>query len=135
MNTAVNTSKSKRQGWRQFAAGMVLYAVLIVGLDVLAGPLALSHPLVIVLTFAPVLAALWAMLGWIRVVRAYDELQQKIISEGLHWSLGLTGLLTFSYGLLEDNANLPKLSMLWVWPLICVTFALSYQVIARWRYR
>lgn len=129
------SADSKRRGWRQFTIGLTLYAVLIAGLNVLAGPLALSHPLVIVLTFAPVLAALWAMLGWIRVVRAYDELQQKIISEGLHWSLGLTGLLTFSYGLLEGSADLPKLSMLWVWPLICVTFALGYQVIARRRYR
>lgn len=129
------SEKDKRRGWQQFWTGIVLYGVLIVGLNVLSGPMNLGKPLVIALTFVPILAALWAMLGWLRAIRAMDEFQQRIVSESAHWSLGITGLVTFSYGLLEGSADLPKLSMLWVWPLINVVFVLANQFIVRRRYR
>lgn len=125
---------NKRRGWRQFAIGMTLYFVLIIGLNVLSGPFQMDRRLLIGLTFVPVLAALWAMLGWIKVVRGQDELQQKITGESAHWALGLTGLLTFSYGLLESYANLPRLSMMWVVLLIGVTGVLG-QAVAWRRYR
>ncbi len=128
------SADSKRRGWRQFTLGMTFYFVLIIGLNVLSASLQLSTPLLIALTFVPVLAALWAMLGWIKVVRGQDELQQKITGEGAHWALGLTSMLTFSYGLLESYANLPRLSMMWVVLLIGVTDVLG-QAVARRRYR
>lgn len=128
------SADDKKQGWRQFTIGMTLYAMLIIGLNVLSGPLQLDKRLLIALTFVPILAALWAMLGWIKVVRGQDELQQKIVSEGVHWAVGLTALSTFSYGLLESYANLPRLSMMWVVPLIGVTGALG-QAFAWRRYR
>ncbi len=69
--------------------------------------------------------AVWAMLSWIRAVRGFDELQQHILGEGLYWALGLTAALTFSYGLLESYAELPKVGMLYVWPVICVSFVVG----------
>lgn len=126
--------RDKRRGWRQFAVGMTLYFVLIIGLNVLGGLLQVDRRLLVGLTFVPILAALWAMLGWLKVVRSQDELQQKIVSEGVHWGLGLTALVTSSYGLLGSHADLPRLSMLWVVLLIGVSSALG-QAVAWRRYR
>lgn len=128
------SADNERRGWRQFAIGMTLYAVLIISFNVLSGPLQLDRRLLIVLATAPILVALWAMLGLIKVARSQDELQQKIISEALQWALGLTALFTFTYGFLEAYADFPRVSMFVVWSIICLTFVLGRAVSAR-RYR
>lgn len=73
------------------------------------------------------------MLGWLRAVRSFDELQ-RIVGEGVYGSLGLTAALTISYGFLEAYADFPHLSVFVVWPTICVTYIFG-QVLARRRYR
>ena len=87
MNTAVNTSKTERQGWRQFTAGMVLYAVLVTMISLTVDRFSLARPYLIALALAPMIPAVWAMLGWLRAVRTQDELQQRIVGEGV----GCTG--------------------------------------------
>ena len=134
MNTAINTSKTRRQGWRQFAVGMVLYAVLVVVTSLTVDRFSLARPYLVVLALAPMIPAVWAMLGWLRAVRSFDELQQRIVGEGVYWSLGLTAALTFSYGFLEAYADFPHLSMFVVWPVICLTYIFG-QTLARRRYR
>ena len=124
----------KRRGFQQFWLGICLYTLLIVPLNIFAGPLKVSEPVMVALTFVPILAALWGMLGWLRAIKAMDELQQRIITESAQWALGLTGLATFSYGLLEQTAQLPRLSVVWVWPFINLVFALAHQLIVRRRY-
>ena len=126
--------ESQKRGWRQFALGMVLYAVVITATSLFSNRLELPQVLNVVLALLPMILAVWAMLGWIRAVRSFGELQQRILGEGLYWALGLTSALTFSYGLLEAYAELPKVSMLYVWPLINVTFIVG-QALARRRYR
>lgn len=128
------SADSKRQGWRQVIIGMTLYFVLIISLNGLNASLQLSKPLLIAFTFVPILAALWATLGWVRVVRSRDELQQRIISESAHWALGLTAVVTFSYGMLEESAGLPRLSMTSVLALIALTFTIG-QLVARRRFQ
>lgn len=127
-------NKTQKRGWRQFASGMVLYAVVITATSLTSNRLELPPVLNVVLALLPMIPAVWAMLGWIRAVRGFDELQQRILGEGLYWALGLTSALTFSYGLLEAYAELPKLSMLYVWPVINVSFVVG-QALARRRYR
>ena len=127
-------SKTRRRGWQQFTVGMVLYALVVIATSVASNRLELSQTPKVVLALLPMIPAVWAMLGWIRAVRTFDELQQRILGEGLYWSLGLTALLTFSYGFLESYAGFPRVSMFFVWPVICVSFIFG-QALARRRYR
>ena len=126
--------KTKRLAWRQFAVGMVLYVITIFVTSALGTRLELTRAPLIVLGLLPMVPAVWAMLGRIRAIRTEDEQQQRIVGEALHWSLGLTGLVTFSYGLLEAYADLPPVNMMAVWPLITIFFAMG-QVISRRRFR
>ena len=123
--------KAQQRGWWQFAVGMTLYVIVVVTTGFVSGRPGLPQVFKIVLAHCPMIPAVWAMLGWIRAVRGFDEL---ILGEGLYWALGLTALLTFSYGFLEAYAEFPRLSMFVVWPLICVSFIFG-QTLARRRYR
>ena len=55
-----------------------------------------------------------AMVRW--VMRA-DEFQRKGLLESFAVVAAITGLWTWSYGILEI-VGLPRLSMLWVWPVM-----------------
>ena len=126
--------KTQKSGWQQFTVGMFLYVGVVVATSFVSNLAGLSQPFKVVLALLPMIPAVWAMLGWIRAVRGFDELQQRILGEGLYWALGLTAALTFSYGFLESYADFPKLSMFFVWPVICVSFIFG-QTLARRRYR
>ena len=65
------------------------------------------------------------MTGWLRAVRTFDELQQKVFAEAGLISLGLTAVVTFTYGFLEALVNLPSLSMFVVFPFIALTFGIA----------
>lgn len=127
-------AKTRKYAWGQFAAGMVLYAVLVMVTSLTVDRLDLARPYLVVLALAPMIPAVWAMLGWVQAIRTKDELQRRIVGEGLFWSLGLTAALTLSYGFLEAYADFPPVSMFFVWPTICLTYCVG-QVLARRRYR
>ena len=127
-------NKTQKRGWWQFTVGMVFYVLVVTATSLMVGRLELPQILKVVLALLPMIPAIWAMFGWIRAVRGFDELQQRILGEGLYWSLGLTALLTFSYGFLEAYANFPHVSMFLVWPVICLSFVFG-QTLARRRYR
>ena len=74
------------------------------------------------------------LLGWVilRAVRRMDELMARQQLEAVVFACGGTALLSFGYGFLEGVAY-PRLSMFWVWPVMCVLFAIG-QVLAHRRY-
>lgn len=121
----------RRRGMRQFATGMALYAVVIVLTVVFAEPRGVDLWLGVILAIVPVACAVWGMAGWLRAVRTFDELKQKMFSEAGLVSFGITAVVTFTYGLLEDLAGLPKLSMLFVFPFMGLCYALSIGPITR----
>jgi hypothetical protein len=88
-------------------------------------------------------AQLWAALipvpttllvCWViwRNLRKLDEMQVRQQLEAIGIAFALTGLLTFNYGFLE-GAGWPKLTMFWVWPLMCVNWSIA-QVAVILRY-
>ncbi len=126
--------KTVNPNWRQFWIGMTLYSAAVVLQGFLLEPNAFPLALMIPLALLPMLPALWGMAGWMRASREQDELQRRIQVEGALFSLGLTAILTFSYGFLELYMDLPRVSMFAVWPLIAATYVVGAQV-ARRRYQ
>ena len=53
--------------------------------------------------------------------------------ESLAFGFAAAAIATFTYGFLQ-NAGLPDVSWVWVWPVMAVCWLLG-QVAARWRYR
>ena len=81
----------------------------------------------------PAIPAALVVLAVVRYVERLDELQRRIHLGALAFAAGVTAILTFTWGLLE-NAGFPTISMLWVFPLMCALWGVGAAV-AAYRYR
>lgn len=116
----------------QFGAATIVYVVLLIvsiGL-IQANPNASWRYAVAVL---PVIPAIFGALALVRYVGKIDELQRRIQLDGFAFSFGVTAILTFTYGFLE-NAGLPPISFIWVLPLMIFLWGIG-TAIASARYR
>lgn len=126
-----HTNPDRARGFRQFTIGMLAYTVIVIAGGFLLEPQTLTPLVAALIALVPIAAALWAMAGWLKAVRTFDELQQKIFSESGLIALGLTAVATFTYGFLEALMGLPKVSMFAVFPFIAATFALAQPFVRR----
>ena len=85
------------------------------------------------LALSPVVPIVFAMFAYMRFVSHIDELQRRIQFGALAFGFGISGILTFSYGFLED-VGFPHLSWTFVFPLMIAFWGIGV-VIASWRYR
>lgn len=119
-----------RQYLREFLLAMVAYVVVLIGAVTLIN---LSPPTAwwrIPLALAPVVPALFGMIAYIRFISRMDELQHRIQFEGLAFGFGSAGILTFSYGFLE-NVGFPHISLLLVFPLMIALWGIGVGVASR----
>jgi len=86
-----------------------------------------------VVAVLPVLPALGVPLAVVSFYRAMDELQLRIQLEGLAFAFVSTAIATLTYGFLQ-NAGLPDMSWIWVWPVMATCWILGL-LLARRRYR
>jgi len=82
------------------------------------------------LALAPVVPALFALGAYMRFFSRIDELQRRIQSEALAFGFGSAGILTFSYGFLE-NIGFPHLSWIFVFPLMIAMWGIGAAIAAR----
>jgi hypothetical protein len=89
----------------------------------IAGPLAV----------APIAPALLMLGAQLRYMRALDEFQRRLQSEAVLIAAAVTAFGTLAYGQLEDMAGFPEISMMWVFPALCIVWSAA-MVFVRWRY-
>jgi C4-dicarboxylate transporter len=84
------------------------------------------------LAVLPMLPIVLGLGAFITLLREMDELQRRIHFEGFAFSMALTGLITFTVGLLE-NAGFPSFGIIWVFPMLIAFWGIG-SGIARKRY-
>ena len=109
----------------------VYSAVLVVSLTWLKA--GIEGPWKYVIAVLPVLPALGVPFAVVRYCQAMDELQRQIQLEALAFGFTAAAIATFTYGFLQ-NAGLPDVSWVWVWPVMSVCWIVG-QLVARRRYR
>jgi hypothetical protein len=121
--------KVMRQYVVQFSAAMAVYmVVLVVSLIIIqANPDSLWRVPLAIAPVVPVLFALWA---FVRFLRGTDELQRQIHFEAIALAAGATGVLTFTYGFLE-NVGFPHLNPIWVLPLLIGLWGIGAAIAGR----
>jgi hypothetical protein len=90
-------------------------------------------PLKYFVALLPVLPALGIPLAVVRFCQSMDELELRKQLEALAFAFASAAIVTFTYGFLQ-NAGLPEVSWVWVWPVMAVCWMVGLAV-ARWRYR
>ena len=116
---------------REFAIAMAAYVVAVVITVWLAPRIdpALRAPFVVI----PLIPSAFALRAYLRFLGRMDELGRRIQLEALAFGFGAAGMLTFAYGFLE-NAGLPKLSYVFVLPLMIALWGIGGAIATR-RYR
>ena len=118
---------------KEFGAAMTAYVIFVIVSTTLINISPSSAWWRIPLALAPVIPAVFAMIAYMRFIGRIDELQRRIQFEGLAFGFGGAGILTFSYGFLE-NVGFPHISWLFVFPLMIALWGIGVTV-ASWRYR
>lgn len=85
------------------------------------------------LALLPLPAILFGVWTLLQFLASVDELQRRIQLHAIGFSLGLTGVITFTLGLLE-SAGFPSLDIIWVFPMMIALWGLG-QVLAMRRYQ
>lgn len=117
----------------EFLGSMILFVLAILGAVKfrLVYP---DSPLLIPVLLSPSAPIVLATIAVIRELNRMDELQQKIthLSSGI--TIAVTGLVSVSYGILEEKAGLTPIPLIWVFPFMLAIWGISLRVI-QWRYR
>ena len=89
---------------------MALYALAIATATVAVNAGEPSTSVRVALALAPAVALLWGMHGWLRAVRAFDELGRRIFVEAAAVTLGIVLAGAVTHGLLEAYVGIPPLN-------------------------
>ncbi len=117
----------------EFGGSMLLYAVSMF----FATKFRFSQPdspWLIPVLLLPSFSILLAIISFIRELYRLDELQQRIQYLSFGMTVAITGLLSLSYGILEEQAGFERISLVWVFPFMIITWWICYKVIF-WRHR
>ena len=119
-----------RQYVREFGIAMVAYVVAVIVSITIIENSPVSALWRVPLALLPVIPAIFGVIAYMRFVRQMDELQRRIQFEGIAFSFGVAGILTFSYGFLE-NIGFPHISLMWIFPFMIVLWGIGLAIAAR----
>lgn len=115
----------------EFGGAMLAYVVLL-PLSIFAYRAVDQEALRASIAVIPVIPTVFGLVAIVRAIRRMDELERRVHFEAVAFAFAATALLTFTYGLLE-NLAFPRISLVWILPLMIALWALG-QAFARRRY-
>lgn len=127
------SKSASRLYMKEFGTAMAAYVIVLIVSITLINMSPNSAWWRIPLALAPIIPAIFAMIAYMRFMGRIDELQRRIQFEALAFGFGSAGILTFSYGFLE-NVGFPRISWLFVFPLMIALWGIG-GALASWRYR
>ena len=125
----MNQEVQKRY-FKEFGISMGFYFVLLIGSVTVLTNFELPKAAQIAITLIPVTPTIFVLLAVMRALRDSDELQQKIQLQAVTFSAIVTGLITFTYGFLE-NVGFPHLPLLFIFPLMLALWGIGAGIFAR----
>lgn len=125
----MNQEVQKRY-FKEFGISMGFYVVLLLASVEILTNVELPKAEQIVVTLIPVIPTIFVVIAVMRALRDSDELQQKIQLQAVTFSAIVTGLITFTYGFLE-NVGFPHLPSLFIFPLMLALWGIGAGIFAR----
>jgi len=84
----------------------------------------------VILSLIPAMPVLFVVIAMLRALKDSDELQQRVQLLATSFAAALTGLITFTYGFLE-NVGFPKFPTFLVFPMMIMLWGLSLRYFSR----
>lgn len=120
---------------RDFTIGMVIYGVLLVGVNIyLYENIDIAPWAKIAVALTPMIGVFLSLRAILVFSRSWDELMRKNIMEAIVISFTVTAMGTFSYGFLE-GVGFPEMDTFFVFPLMMGLMGVAQVYTCWWRYR
>ena len=84
----------------------------------------------IVISLSPAVPVAFVILAVMRLLKDSDEMQQRVQLLATSFSAAVTGLVTFSYGFLE-NVGFPKFPTFFIFPMLIAIWGISMGYFSR----
>jgi hypothetical protein len=120
----MNQKQVTKRYFKEFGISMGSYVVLLIASIMILTNVELPKIAQIAVTLIPVIPTIFVFVAVMRALRDSDELQQKIQLQAVTFSAIATGLITFSYGFLE-NVGFPPFPTIWVLPIMFLLWGIG----------
>ena len=120
----MNQKQVMKRYTREFILSMVAYAIILIASIYAIKNIEMSQPLQIIVALAPAVPVAFVLIAVMRLLKDSDELQQRVHLLATSLAAALTGLITFTYGFLE-NVGFPKFPTHFVLPLLIAIWGIS----------
>ena len=124
----MNREVQKRY-FKEFGISMGFYIVLLIASILVITNVELPKVAQVIVTLIPVIPTIFVVIAVMRALRDSDELQQRIQLQAVTFSAIVTGLITFSYGFLE-NIGFPHFPSLFIFPLMIALWGIGAGIFA-----
>lgn len=84
----------------------------------------------VVISLSPAVPVAFVILAIMRLLNDSDEMQQRVQLLATSFSAAMTGLITFSYGFLE-NVGFPKFPTFFIFPMLIAIWGISLGYFGR----
>jgi hypothetical protein len=120
----MNQNEVMKRYYREFGFSMGSYVVAIIASTVILNNFEFPKTAQIIITLIPVIPTIFVVISILRALRESDELQQRIQLQAVTFSAITIGLITFSYGFLE-NIGFPPFPSILILPIMFMLWGLS----------
>jgi hypothetical protein len=132
MNDQITPKQAMRRYVQEFVSAIFLYAVTLIASVTLLKKFEFARGWQIIVSIVPALPVIFIIVALMRLLRDSDELQQRVNLLAVTFSAVLTGLISFSYGFLE-NIGFPKMPTFAVLPMLFVLWGVGLGYFT-WKY-
>jgi hypothetical protein len=120
----MNQNEVMKRYFKEFGIAMGIYVVAVIVSTTILNNFEFPKFAQIVITLIPVIPTIFVVVAILRALRESDELQQRIQLQAVTFSAITTGLITFSYGFLE-NVGFPPFPSIWILPIMFMLWGIS----------
>lgn len=120
----MNQKQVRKRYRREFFISMAAYTVTLIFSITVLRRVELTQNFKVILTLIPAIPVAFVLIAVMRAVRDSDELQQRVHLLATTFAAVITGLVTFTYGFLE-NIGFPKFSTFLILPMLFFFWGIS----------
>lgn len=120
----MNQDQVQKRYFRELYLSIAAYVVVLFTSISILKKFEFSGVIQSIIALTPVVPIIFIIIAIMRGIKDSDELQQKVQLNAIMFSAVTTGLITFSYGLLE-GVGFPPFPTIWVLPMMFMFWGFS----------
>ena len=124
MGDKMNQKQVMKRYTKEFVLSMGAYVIAVIASTSLLKDAEFPKAAQITIAIAPIIPTFFVIVAILRALRDSDELIRRIQLQAVVFSAITTGLITFTYGFLE-NIGFPNFPTIWILPMMFALWGLS----------